>query len=137
MQDNSGIFEDFAFKLIVIDSLLNKKPSFEENLKFLKERYVDSYAWYENKGIIKEILTFFEDIVLTKEDLEKVTNLSFDGGNDIYFLLQPDWDGEDDSFEVSSIKGFEILINLKEVEYISMCYPKTLQPFIECGIKVL
>ncbi|MEW8996221.1 hypothetical protein [Clostridium sp.] len=136
MHDYSGMFKDFAFKLIVIDSLLNKQPSFEDELKLLKEKYVDSYEWYTNKGIIKEILTFFENIILTEEDLEKVTELCFDGGNDVYFLLQPDWDGEDDLLNISSVKGFERLVNLKEVEYISMCHPKTLQPFIEFGISV-
>ena len=136
MKDYSGMFEDFGFKLIIIDSLLNKQPSFEDKLKLLKEKYIDSYECYVNKGIIKEILTFFEKIVLTEEDLRKVTELCFDGGNDVYFLVQPDWNGEDDSFNISSVTGFERLVNLKEVEYISMCHPETLQPFLESGISV-
>lgn len=136
MRDNSGMFEDFCFKLIVIDRLLEENPSFEEELETLKEKYVETFEWYVGNDIIPEILTFFENLVLTEEDLEKVTELCFDGGNEVYFLLLPDWDGEDDFFEVTSIKGFEKLKNLKEVEYISMCEPETLEPFTEYGIIV-
>ncbi len=44
-------------------------------------------------------------------DLEKIESLCFDGGNEIYHILKPDWDGEDGLFDVISVEGFQ---NLKK-----------------------
>lgn len=136
MIDRSGMFEDFNFKLLVIDSILDKNPSFERELNELKEKYVDTYEWYQSDNCIKEMLSFFENLELSGEDLAKVTEICFDGGEDIYFLLKPDWDGETDIFDVVSVNGFEQLSNLTSVEYISMCNPKLMEIFRENGIKV-
>lgn len=134
--DKTGVFQDLNFKLVVIDSLLEKSPSFEEKLETYKEMYTDKYEWYSDKEPIKEILEFFAEISLTQEDLDKVTELCFDGGNEVYFIIKPDWDGEDDFFDVKSVEGFESLKNLKTVEYISMCEEGILDPIREKGIRV-
>ena len=55
------------------------------------------------------MVDFFENLQLTEQELESVKELVFDGGEDIYFLLMPDWDGESDEFEVQSIGGVELL----------------------------
>lgn len=136
MQDNSNMFEDFNFKLIVIDALLDKECSFENDLNILKEKYVDNYEWHSDDGIIKEILSFFENLVLTEGDLKKVIELCFDGGNEIYLLLQPDGDGEDDIFDIFSVKGFKRLVNLKSVTHISLCDIAVLEPFTKNDIEV-
>lgn len=65
-----------------------------------------------------------------------VENLVFDGGEDIYFLLMTDWDGESDEFDIHSVKGFELLPNLKSVEYISMCDEELMEEFEKAGIEV-
>ena len=135
-KDKSNMFEDFNFKLVVIDSLLSLKPRFENELGELKEKYTENYEWYSGKGIINEMVEFFENINISQDDLDKIEKLCFDGGDEVYYLLQPDWDGEDDIFEVASVKGFEHLENLKKVEYISMCCSKVLEPFTEQGIEV-
>lgn len=137
MTDKSGIFKDFNFKLIVINDILEKSPSFEKSLEELKDKYIKDYEWYTTDKPIKEMVDFFEKLVLTQEDLNKVELLSFDGGEDIYFLLKPDWDGEDDIFDVTSVEGFEKLPNLKKVEYIAMCDPKLLDKLKERGIDVI
>ena len=136
MQDKSGMFEDFNFKLVVINSLLEQEPSFMKELEKLEEEYVDNYEWYAGQGVIPQIEEFFANLVLTKEDLSKVTELFFDGGSDVYLYLLPDWDGEDDWFDVTSVKGFEHLPNLKIVNWSAMCNPEVLEPFKEKGIEV-
>lgn len=78
-----------------------------------------------------------ENVNLSEEDLKKVNELCFDGGEDIYFLLKPDWDGESDIFDVTSLDGFEKLVNLKSVEYISMCEEDLMNTFEEKGIEVI
>ena len=39
--DRSGMFADFNFKLVVIDRILEKHPSFEAELAAIKQRYID------------------------------------------------------------------------------------------------
>lgn len=39
-KDRSGMFEDFGFKLVVINSILEENTSFAEDLKKMKEKYL-------------------------------------------------------------------------------------------------
>lgn len=135
-KDKSGIFEDFGFKLVVINSLLEKETSFSNKLEEMNEKYV---AVYEGDGFecIPEMVEFFENLNLTKEDLALVTELCFDGGEEIYFMIMPEYDGESDEFDVKSIGGFEKLPSLRQVEYISMCSEELMDEFKEKGIEII
>lgn len=135
--DKFGIFEDFNFKLVVIDALLDKNPSFEEELEALIGEYTENYEWYVDAGPIEEILKFFSELNIEKNDLDKITELCFDGGNEIYGFIQPDWDGEDEYFDVKSVKGFEAIKNLKSVELISMVEEEVLEPMKKQGISIV
>lgn len=134
-QDKSGDFEDFGFKLVVIDSLLGKNASFSEELAEMKEKYVNEYDG-EAYTCIPEMVQYFENLKLTEGDLALVDKLVFDGGDDVYFLLMPDWDGESDEFTVNSVRGFERLPNLKKVEYYAMCEYELMEEFKKNGIEV-
>lgn len=135
-QDKSGMFADFNFKLVVINSILDKQPSFEASLAEMKKRYVEPFEWYKNDEIIPEMAEFFAELTLTEEDLEQCTHLVFDGGDDIYFLLKPDWDGELEILDVRSLAGVERLRNLRSVDWTSMCEPALLAPLRDSGIEV-
>ncbi|HDR7355971.1 TPA: ybaK/ebsC family protein, partial [Bacillus wiedmannii] len=100
------------------------------------EKYTNNFEWYSGAGPIVQIRDFLEELILETSDLEKIESLCFDGGNEIYHILKPDWDGEDSLFDVISVEGFQNLNNLKTVEYISMCYPKVLEPFKQAGIEI-
>lgn len=130
------MFEDFNFKLIVIEALLDKDPLFLNELTELANKHSDHYEWYSDAGPIDEIINYLKELSLTKSDLDKVESLCFDGGNEIYGMIKPDWDGEDDLFDVTSVEGFQNLNSLKTVEYISLCYPKVLEPFRQAGIEI-
>ncbi len=132
--DKAGLFEDFNFKLVVIDALLDKDPSFKSQLEDLSEKYTKNYEWYSGKGPIKEMLEFFSELDIEQKDLDKVTELCFDGGNEIYFYIKPDWDVEDSFFDINSVRGFEHIKNLKSVDYISMADEKVLETMKEHGI---
>ncbi|RXZ80430.1 hypothetical protein EBB07_18945 [Paenibacillaceae bacterium] len=134
--DHTGIFKDFNFKLIVIDAMLEQQPSFKAELERLKEQHTSKYEWYTGAGPIEELLVFFASLPLKQRDLDTVTELSFDGGNEIYHIIQPDWDGEDDLFDVVSVDGFEHLTRLKSVFYASMCQPEVLEPMKSAGIEI-
>lgn len=132
----SEMFKDFNFKLVVIEALLDQDPLFLEELTDLKDKYTNNFEWYSGAGPIVEIRNYLEELTLEKSDLEKVESLCFDGGNEIYHILKPDWDGEDSLFDVLSVEGFQNLKNLKTVDYISMCDPEVLEPFKEAGITI-
>ena len=133
---------DFNFKLAIINELLDKKPSFEGRIvtyiKREKDFYFNDFELDDEKckEFQNNALKFFEEIVFTKSDLLKVENLCFDGGLEIYHMVSPDWDGEDDLFDIHSIKGIEYLSNLKSVEYISMIDQELLDEIRDRGIKV-
>ena len=143
MVDKSGMFEDFRFKLVVLESLLGKNASFvnefKEVTKKLEEKY-DDYVFeignFINPVIIEPILKFLENVELIEEDLEKVDEICIDGGLEIYGILCPNWDGEDELFEIKSVKGFEKLKNLKKVIFISCCDEELLDEFRESGIEI-
>lgn len=130
------MFKDFNFKLVVIEALLDKEPLFSKELTDLKDKYTNIFDWYSGEGPIDEIREYLEELTLEISDLHQIEYLCFDGGNEIYHILKPDWDGEDSLFDVASIEGFQNLKNLKTVDYISMCSPKVLEPFKEAGIEI-
>lgn len=132
----SGMFKDFNFKLVVIEALLDQDPLFLEELTDLKDKYTNNFKWYSGAGPIVEIRDYLEALTLEMSDLEKIESLCFDGGNEIYHILKPDWDGEDSLFDVRSVEGFQNLTNLKTVDYISMCDPQVLEPFKQAGIEI-
>ncbi|MCL1823804.1 MAG: hypothetical protein FWG44_06335 [Oscillospiraceae bacterium] len=129
--DKSGLFEDFNFKLVVMDRLLDQESSFADALEELmqSEEYISQGEEYMQP--IPVILDFISELKFEQADLDKITSLTFDGGNEIYFSIIPDWDGEEYLFDIRSVKGFEHLKNLKDVCYISMCKEKILEPIYE------
>nr|WP_242865998.1 hypothetical protein [Desnuesiella massiliensis] len=116
--------------------MLDKSPSFQKELESLIEKYTQNYKWYTGAGPIKEMLEFFSELYIEQKDLDKITELCFDGGNEIYGYIQPDWDGEDFFFDIQSIKGVDHIKNLKSVEYISMLDEEVLEPMKERGITI-
>ena len=143
MVDKSGMFEDFRFKLVVLETLLGKNASFVEEFEKLTEKLEEKYDDYifeignfVNPIIVEPILKFLENVKLTAEDLEKVDEICFDGGLEIYGILCPNWDGEDYLFQTHSVKGFEKLKNLKKVIFIACCDEELLDEFRENGIAV-
>lgn len=134
--DKSGLFEDFNFKLVVIEALLDKDPSFQKDLEALVEKHSKNYEWYKGAGPIRELLQFFSELSIEPKDLTKITELCFDGGNEIYGMIQPDWDGEDCCFDIGSVRGFECLKNLQSVVLISMVDEEVLEPMKEHGIRI-
>lgn len=134
MIDYSGMFEDCRFKLLVINELIeNGNPSFKKELNILLKKYEHLFEDYY-ATIVPEIYEYFENVALTKEYLMQVEYLCFDGGNEIYDLICYCWDGEDSLFDITSIKGYELLPNLKSVFYSSLCEESLLYELKEKGI---
>ncbi|MEZ0471169.1 DUF6892 domain-containing protein [Luteimonas salinilitoris] len=131
-------FPDSNFKLVILDQLL-KEGSFTKRLNELRSdpKYAENYTGEVDYGEpIPEIEDFLRDVKLTDDDLEKVTDLCFDGGNDIYQIICPFWDGESDYFDIRDIGGFELLKNLRSVTCISMISRDQIDRLRSTGISV-
>jgi hypothetical protein len=135
-KDKMGMFKDYNFKLVVIDALLDKEPAFIDELEEMKEKYCKPFELYKDESPIEEMAKYFAQLKLEEADLNKITELCFDGGNEIYFYICPDWDGEDDCFDIHSIEGYKNLKNLKTVTYISMIEEDILKSMKNDGIEI-
>jgi hypothetical protein len=43
--DKQGLFKDFNFKLVVVDALLDKNPSFEAEFSSMEEKCTEGYEY--------------------------------------------------------------------------------------------
>ena len=131
-------FPDSNFKLVVLDQLL-KDGSFAHRLNELRTspKYASNFTGEVDYGEpIPDIEEFLRGVRLTSEDLEKVTELCFDGGNDIYQIICPFWDGESDYFDVRDVSSFESLTNLRSATCISMIARDQVDRLRSAGISV-
>lgn len=114
-------FEHFNFKLAIIQELMYEQgiltPQFDV-YDFCEAEYpdIDPDDFYEEP--IPEVQQYFEELNIPKEYASKVTSLFFDGGNEIYGQLIPQWDGEDDQFDLLSLSEKELdqFPNLKTID---------------------
>lgn len=123
-------FKDFNFKLVVIDALVENGVLTDE-INGLEDEYGDLEPEDEN-GPIAPIKEELDGMELSPIQLEKVTHLTFDGGNDIYQILAPQWNGEDDQFTIKNISGCELLPNLESFTANSMLHCDDLSPLLNC-----
>jgi hypothetical protein len=130
-------FPDHNFMLVVLDRLLDV-GSFTNDLERLKRtpELQRQFSGESNYGeTIPQVDEFFRSVHLTHEDLAQVTELWFDGGNDIYHLIRPFWGGTDDEFDVKSVDGFERLTNLRIVHHHAMISDAEVNRFRAAGIE--
>jgi hypothetical protein len=133
-------FPDFGFKLVVLNEILEKGGgSFLDELDKLKSipSISQKLAGEESYGeTIPEMEKFFRNLEFTSADLDLVSELWFDGGNDIYHLIRPFWSGESDEFNTLSVDGFEQLRNLRSVFYAAMVSEAEIDRFKAAGIEI-
>lgn len=139
-------FKDFGFKLAVInklmyqDNLITPKletQSFIEKARGLNEG--EGYDVIEEEGyeIIPEIKEYFENLEITDSMVQDITELTSDGGDDIYLEIIPFWDGEDQVFDVKSAVDVKLLPNLKKATLL-LEYPfdHLIKEFKKEGVKI-
>jgi Leucine-rich repeat (LRR) protein len=116
--------ENFNLKLIVINKLMYDDevllPKFDI-YKFAKEydkRNIDIEE--EGYNIIPEVKIYFENLKIPSSLLLYITELYADGGDTIYFQLMPYWCGEEDAFDIVSVKEFHLLPRLNKFTAFGM-----------------
>ena len=68
--------------------------------------------------MIPEVKKWFKDLPIPASMADKITELYFDGGNEIYAQLIPQWDGEDNIYDIKSLGEEELaqFPNLKKID---------------------
>ena len=104
------------------------EPKFKKAFDFLKRTDLADLEpqWIElmNEGYdepIKEVLEWFENYQIPASLADEVEEIYMDGGNDIYLQIMPNWDGEDDFYDVNQLSLEEVsqFKNLKNMTLMS------------------
>ena len=121
-------FSNFKLKLVIIDRLMSL-GYFEEPVKSLIAEHWNADDFdYEP---IAEIEDYFRRLDLTDDQLAEIKSIEFDGGLDIYRKIIPNWDGEDDRFDIDSLIEIDSLPNLENIFVISMLTTTDIDPLLE------
>nr|WP_295870620.1 hypothetical protein [uncultured Chitinophaga sp.] len=113
------VFTDFNFKLAVIQELMyNKallKPAFD--LYEFVENYAAREIDIEEEGyeFIPEVTAYFEALEIDKKYAPEITEISQDGGDNIYGQLLRFWDGEDETFNITNFEDVRHFPNLRRM----------------------
>ena len=115
-------FKSFNFKLAVVQELMYVqevlRPKFDvyDFCENYTKRDIDPEDYYFE--VIPEVKKWFMDLPIPTSLAALVTELYFDGGNEIYAQLIPFWDGEDDVFDIETLTEEDIcqLPNLKTID---------------------
>ena len=112
-EEKCAQFKSFNFKLAVVQELMYVQ-------EVLKPKFdvcdIDPEDYYFE--VIPEVKKWFMDLPIPASLAALVTELYFDGGNEIYAQLIPFWDGEDDVFDIESLTEEDIsqVPNLKTID---------------------
>ena len=133
-------FENITFKLAIIQVLMYDlevlKPVF--NIFDFAEESSELNIDTESMEIIQPALEYMTDLPIPKKYAEQVQEIYMDGGNEIYMNLIPQWDGEDDSFDLNevSLKELQQFPNLKQATIISSNFEHVKKTFDKQGVQV-
>lgn len=112
-------FMDFNFKLAIIEELMYNKeliqPKFDV-YEFAEIKKINGFSATEGGyEPIPEVVEYFKALEIDKKFAEQVTEIYQDGGNEIYMNITPQWDGEDDVFNIQSFEDIKHFPNLKKM----------------------
>ena len=133
-------FDNISFKLAIIQVLMYDlevlKPVF--NIFDFAEEVSELNIDTESMEMIQPALDYMINLPIPKKYAEQVQEIDMDGGNEIYMNLIPQWDGEDDSFDLNevSLKELQQFPNLKQATIISSNFEHVKKTFDKQGVQV-
>ncbi|SFM80753.1 hypothetical protein SAMN05428949_0864 [Chitinophaga sp. YR627] len=113
-------FTDFNFKLAVIQQLMYEKkfiaPVFDlyEFIRDHSAREIDVEE--EGYAFIPEVTAYFEALEIDRKYAAEITEISQDGGDEVYGSMLRFWDGEDDTFNIKSFEDTRHFPNLRKMK---------------------
>lgn len=109
-------FTDFNFKLLVIEDLMYTQELLP---KFSLHDHAEKNGLDLDKDYFLQVVPaardYFEQLQIPAELADKVEELSCDGGNEVYHQIVHQWDGEDDTFDVTSAVDAQQFANLTSI----------------------
>lgn len=133
-------FDNLNFKLSIIQVLMYDlgilEPCFD--IYDFAEQYSEEEIDTESESIIKPALNYFEHLLIPSNLAIHIEEIYMDGGNDIYMNIIPQWDGEDDSFDLDkiSLKELSQFPNLKRATIMSSNFENVKEIFESLNIEV-
>ena len=133
-------FDTLNFKLAIIQVLMYDlhllKPEFD--IYDYADHYEGEKIDTDSDIIIEPAMNFFKEMEIPKNFAPYVEMLYMDGGNDVYMNIIPQWDGEDDSFDLNEITLEELqqFPNLKKATLMSGNFDKVKEVFEATNIAV-
>lgn len=133
-------FDNINFKLAIIQvlmyDLLVLKPYFD--IYDFAEEFSEEEIDTESIEIIQPALEYMINLPIPKKYAEQVQEIDMDGGNEIYMNLIPQWDGEDETFDLNEVGVEELrqFPNLEEATIMSSNFKQVKAVFDEAGIDV-
>lgn len=102
----------FPFRLAIIQELMFGQdlltPRFDVH-DFARDLGARSFDPDEiGYEVIPAVRDWFRDLPIPERLAEHVETLVLDGGNDVYLQLIPQWDGEDDSFDIATLTAEDL-----------------------------
>jgi hypothetical protein len=128
MAGEGVIFPDLGLHLGVMNALLDAGLLSDEELLNVLRPLTDGldgdleydYTLDAENELLNAALALMHAVALDRGDVATITNLDFDGGNDIYMLIETalrvDSGGESDYYLVHSLDGIEALSNLERFD---------------------
>lgn len=133
-------FDTLNFKLAIIQVLMYDlhllKPEFD--IYDFADHYEGEKIDTDSDIIIEPAMNFFKEMEIPKNFAPYVEMLYMDGGNDVYMNIIPQWDGEDESFDLNEITLEELqqFPNLKKAIIMSSNFDKVKEVFEAANIAV-
>ena len=133
-------FDNLNFKLAIIQVLMYDlqllKPEFD--IYDFADQYKGEKIDTDSCTIIEPAMNFFKEMEIPKKFAPYVEMIYMDGGNDLYMNIIPQWDGENESFDLNEITLAELqqFPNLKKATIMSSNFDKVKDVFDAEDIEV-
>jgi hypothetical protein len=122
---------DSGLRLGILNALLERgqldADALRDRLASIRDPEVEN-PWEHEDEWIAEALARLAEVELDVEQLSAIERLDFDGGNDIYMLIEESLDidtgGETDHYQVGSLAGVERLTGLRALNLDGHGYRK-------------
>jgi hypothetical protein len=126
-------------KLLILGDLYHTDESIKHQLDRISALNLDSLVYgdnpkYEWFDCIQEVKDRLLAIDISTEQLLKVTLLSNECCH-THFMVMPNWDGEGDDFDLSSLAGIEALTNLESMQLLDLSNVSDFSPLLDLNLQ--